>query len=110
LKNVRIELEDDVTTMIHEQLEEIHLVALASPSHVVICVGNMAASSTSFTFSVSEIVETYITPGRYRIRVFHSEIDDWYDQGVRESSNIRGFTVGLEVGGFKLIELTAQVA
>jgi hypothetical protein len=28
---------------------------------------------------------------------------------VRESSNIRGFTVGLEVGGFKLIELTAQV-
>jgi len=110
LKNVRIELDDDVTTMIHEQLEEIHLVALASPSHVVICVGNMAASSTSFTFSVSEIVETYITPGRYRIRVFHSEIDDWYDQGVRESSNIRGFTVGLEVGGFKLIELTAQVA
>ena len=109
LKNAGIELDDDVSAMIHEQLEEIHLVALASPSHVVICVGNMAASSTSFTFSVSEIIETYVKPGRYRIRVFHSEIDDWYDQGARESSNIRGFTVGLEVGGFKLIELTAQV-
>ncbi|HYA32739.1 MAG TPA: amylo-alpha-1,6-glucosidase [Candidatus Bathyarchaeia archaeon] len=109
LKNARTELDDDVTHMIHERLEEIHLVALATPSHVVICVGNMAASSTSFTFGVSEIIETYVTPGRYRIRVFHSEIDDWYDQGVRESGNVRGFTVGLEVGGFKLIELTAQV-
>jgi hypothetical protein len=69
----------------------------------------MTASSTSFTFSVSEITETYMTPGRYRVRVFHSEIDDWYDQGVRENSNIHGFSVGLEVGGFKLIELTKQV-
>jgi len=109
LKNARVELDDDVTAFIHEKLEEIHLVALATPTHVVICVGNMAASSTSFTFSVSEITETYVKPGRYRIRVFHSEIDDWYDQGVRENTNIRGFSVGLEVGGFKLIELTAQV-
>jgi len=102
LKTSRIELRRPMLRpLIHEQLEEIHLVALASPSHVVICVGNMAASSTSFTFSVSEIVETYITPGRYRIRVFHSEIDDWYDQGVRESSNIRGFTVRTRSGRFK---------
>lgn len=109
LKNARVELDDDVTAFIHEKLEDIHLVALATPTHVIICVGNMAASSTSFTFSVSEITETYVKPGRYRIRVFHSEIDDWYDQGVRENTNIRGFSVGLEVGGFKLIELTAQV-
>jgi len=37
LKNVRIELEDDVTTMIHEQLEEIHLVALASHPRRYLC-------------------------------------------------------------------------
>ncbi|MGZ5562098.1 MAG: MGH1-like glycoside hydrolase domain-containing protein, partial [Halobacteriota archaeon] len=109
LKNAQTELDDDVSALIHERLEEIHLVALATPSHVVICIGNMTASSTSFTFSVSEITETYMAPGRYRVRVFHSEIDDWYDQGVRENSNIHGFSVGLEVGGFKLIELTKQV-
>jgi len=109
LKNAQTELDDDISALIHERLEEIHLVALATPSHVVICIGNMTASSTSFTFSVSEITETYMTPGRYRVRVFHSEIDDWYDQGVRENSNIHGFSVGLEVGGFKLIELTKQV-
>jgi len=109
LKNASFELLDDVTTMIHEQLEEVHIVALATRTHLFVCIGNMAASSTSFTFSVSEIMESYVEPGRYRVRVFHSEIDDWYDQGVRESSNIRGFTIGLEVGGFKIIELTAQV-
>jgi hypothetical protein len=109
LKNAQIELDDDVSALIHERLEDIHLVALATESRVVICIGNMAANSTSFTFSVSEITEAYVEPGRYRVRVFHSEIDDWYDQGVRENSNIHGFSVGLEVGGFKLIELTKQV-
>lgn len=109
LKNARTEFDEDISALIHERLEEIQLVALATPTHVIICVGNMSASSTSFTFSVSEITEFYLKPGRYRIRVFHSEIDDWYDQGVRESTNIRGFSVGLEVGGFKLVELTAQV-
>ena len=58
LKNAQTELDDDVSALIHERLEEIHLVALATPSHVVICIGNMTASSTSFTFSVSEITET----------------------------------------------------
>ncbi|MGZ4903346.1 MAG: amylo-alpha-1,6-glucosidase [Halobacteriota archaeon] len=109
LKNASYELLDDLSTMIDERLEDIQLVALGTRKQVFICIGNIANSSTSFTFNVSRITGSYVDPGRYRIRVFHSEIDDWYDQGVRENDNIRGFTVGLEVGGFKIIELTAQV-
>ncbi|MGZ4918086.1 MAG: amylo-alpha-1,6-glucosidase [Halobacteriota archaeon] len=109
LKNASHELMDDLSEMIEERLEDVQIIALGTRNQVFICVGNIAANSTSFTFNVTKITGSYVNPGRYRIRVFHSEIDDWYDQGVREHDNIRGFTVGLEVGGFKIIELTAQV-
>ncbi len=108
LENASHEFESDITDMISERHEDIHFLALGSKRHIVVCVGNITDSSIVFTFYVDNILRKYAEKSRYFIRVFHSEIDDWYDHGTKEFDNIGGFTVSLEAGGFKVIELVAQ--
>jgi glycogen debranching enzyme len=108
LENLSHNFERDITDMIRERHDDVYILALGTTQHIVVCVGNITTSSISFTFYVDNILSDYAEKSRYLIRVFHSEIDDWYDHGTKEYGNIGGFTISLEAGGFKIIELTAQ--
>ncbi len=108
LENISHNFERDITDMIRERHDDVYILALGTTQHIAVCVGNITTSSISFTFYVDNILSDYAEKSRYLIRVFHSEIDDWYDHGAKEYGNIGGFTISLEAGGFKIIELTAQ--
>jgi hypothetical protein len=97
---------EDVSTDVHCFCATAEVVALRRPGELMVLVGNVGTQTSIVPLDLHEVVDAH---GSYGLRIYNSERRVW-EPGRREPGSIvAALAVGIEVNGFRAIELK-QVA
>jgi glycogen debranching enzyme len=97
---------EDVSTDVHAFCATAEVVALRRPGELMVLVGNVGTQTSIVPLDLHDVVDAH---GSYDLRVYNSERRVWEPRRREPGTIVAALALGIEVNGFRAIELK-QVA